>query len=128
MVEMVFNCYDNGEFFMKGTAKQIATELDIPCSSTINTYAITKARYHRRYTFVFTGERVSDKVPENDKPRPLTKHEQKLEYLKWHLLHYGNTTIKGDPGEYIDELSAMEIEIQIHRSIYSKKDYILERI
>ena len=132
MMEMIFNCYCNGEVIAKGTAKQLAEILDIPCASTINTYAITKARYHRKYSFEFTGEKISkDGLKEGqvkEKPKPLTKHERDLQWIRNNLIKYGNTSYHNRAEEFKDELERDGIRFRTSPSIFKKGHYLLERI
>lgn len=123
----VFRCFDNGVFLMEGTAMEIGKVVDIPYLDTIYTYARTGSRYHRRYTFVATGKTKRNAFKKDmvaEQPKPKSEHEQTLEYLAWHLNKYGNTTLKGKPSEFEEELKAMGIEFTYRK--YDKKDYILE--
>lgn len=131
MKEMVFNCYLDGDLFMKGTAKQIAVELDIPCSSTVNTYAIKKARYHKRYTFKFTGDKI-DLVEEEEKrrPKPPTKHEKDLEWITWSLNQspYYMTSYHNRADEFKEELKERGIEFVTEKCPFKRGHYYLKRV
>ena len=123
----VFRCFDNGLFLMEGTAMEIGKALDMPQLDTIYIYSRSGSKYHKRYTFVPTGKvkrNLFKKDMAVEAPKPKTKHQQTLEYLAWHLTHYGNTTLKGNPGAYEQELKKMGIEFTYRK--YDKKDYILE--
>ncbi len=128
MSAKVFNVFDRDMFLMKGTAKEIAEALDMPQTDTVYVYSLTGSRYHRRYTFVSTGERKERHREEPEVIKPKTHHEETLEYLKWHLNYYGNTTIKGSPREYVDELEREGIRFTTIPSRFKKGHYILERI
>ena len=131
MKEMVFNCYQDGNLLMRATAKQIAAELDIPCASTINTYAITKARYHKKYTFVFTGEKIDPAVEEQkSRPKPPTKHETDLEWISWSLNQspYYMTSYHNRATEFVDELKDMGIEFVTEKCPYKRGHYYLKRV
>ena len=129
----VFRVYDCGEFLMEGTAMEIAKALDMPQTDTIYVYSYTGSKYHSRYTFTGTAKDKRNMFKKDmvvERPKPKTKHQQKLEYLAWHLKYMeGITTLKGNPTDYIDELKNMGLPVRYyHTRLGGKKDYILEII
>ena len=121
-----FKLYEDNTLVTIGTADELADRL---ITDRTNIYMAAKSErpLFKRFKVIEMGEDELIETPKEEKPRK-SKHQQKLEYLIWHLEHYGNTSLKGDPREYLNELSERGIDIYYHKSVFSNKDYILERI
>lgn len=123
----VFKLYEDGEMIMRGTAAQIADRL-VMCPENVYIAAKQGMKLFKAFTVEEDGYDIEEKKLPEPKPKK-TKHQEKLEYIIWNLVHgNGITTLKGDPKEFIDELSERGINIYYHKSVFSNKDYILERI
>lgn len=129
----LFTVMEEGKEIFKGSAVEIQKHLDLCGKDIVYAYARYGHKLYGRYSFIPAGERKSEgnrktlQKMEKAKPEP-TKHQQKVEYLAWHLKYYGNVILKGNPEKYEDDLKTIGIDIQWHRSLFSKKDYIIERI
>ena len=128
----LFKVIEEGKEVFKGSAVEIQKHLDLCGKDIVYSYARYGHKLYGRYSFIPAGERKSEgnkktlEKLEKAKPKP-TKHQQKVEYLAWHLL-YGNgiTVLKGNPQDYEKDLKKMGIDITYRK--YDKKDYIVERV
>ena len=123
----LYSITENGVEVFKGSAAEVCEHFDLPNKDMIYYYHRTGYLLLRKYTIEYAGVRITKSPKEEkqeEKKREPTKHEQKLNYLAWHLQHYGNTTLKGHPSKYKEELKQMGIEFTYRK--YDKKDYILE--
>ena len=129
----LFTVMEEGREIFKGSAVEIQKHLDLCGKDIVYAYARYGHKLYGKYSFIPAGERKSEgnrktlQKLEKAKPKP-TKHQQKVEYLAWHLKYYGNVILKGNPEKYEDDLKIIGIDIKWHRSLFSKKDYIIERI
>lgn len=127
----LFAVYEDGKQLYKGSAIECMNFLDLTSKDIVYSYARNKQTLYGKYIFKRAGERVSEgnqkvlKKQKQEKPK-LTKHEEKLNYLVFHLNLYGNTIIKGDPKSYLHELKQQGINVSIRPN--GRKDYILERV
>ena len=122
----VFKLFEDGEMIMRGTAAQIADRL-VMCPENVYIAAKQGMKLFKVFTVQEDGYDCEEKkIPELKVKK--TKHQEKLEYILWHLQHYGNTSIKGNPKEYIDELEREGFHVYCHRSVFDKGSYILEQI
>ena len=128
----LFSVVEEGKEIFKGSALEVQKHLNIPSKDIIYAYARYGHKLYGIYSFIPAGVRKSEgnkktlEKMEKAKPKP-TKHQQKVEYLAWHLLYRnGITTIKGNPQEYVEDLKKLGIDITYRK--YDKKDYIVERI
>ena len=123
----IYKAYDNGKPVLKGTAKDIAKNLDIPSTSTVCIYAKKKRVYFKRYTFEETGEEcfALDFRNMNKKHEP-TKHESDLEYLKISLLKYGNSSHSTNGSQFVQELARCGIRFTAEK--LEKKHYLFKRV
>lgn len=125
----LFKVIEGGKEIYCGSAVEICKYLNLAGKDIVYAYARSGYELYGRFTFIPSGIRKTEgnkktlAKQEKAKPKP-TKHEQKLNYLAWHLQHYGNTTLKGHPSKYKEELKQMGIEFTYRK--YDKKDYILE--
>lgn len=127
----VFRCFDNGLFLMEGTAMEIGKALDMPQLDTIYIYSRSGSKYHKRYTFVPTGKvkrNLFKKDMAVEAPKPRTKHETDLEWIRISLKHYGNTSYHTSGEEFRDELAEEGIFFESRKSTIIKGSYYLERI
>ena len=120
--------YEGDILVTKGDADTLANML-ITDRSRIYMAARNKSLMFHRFTVEECEEPKQEPQP-IPKPKRKTKHQEKLEYLVWHLIHKeGITTLKGNPGEYIKELSDLGIDVYCyHAPCGDKNDWILEMI
>ena len=120
--------FKGDELIAKGNAETLANIL-ITDKTTIYMAVKKKSLMFHQFTVVECEE--PKKEPEKiSKPKKKSKHQEKLEYLAWHLLNKeGITTLKGNPGEFINELSERGINVCYYRApCGGKNDWILEMI
>ena len=128
-MKKIFELYEDDRFVMKGTVEDLAERLIIS-DSAIYMAAKSGTLLFKRFSVkqvgvVYENKQTTKPIPNH---RKKSKHQEKLEYLIWHLNHYGNTSIKGDPKEYQKELQELGIDIYFYKSAFSKKDYMIERV
>lgn len=129
----IFSVMVEDREIFKGSAVEIQKHLNLCGKDIVYAYARYGHKLYGRYRFIPAGERKSEgnrktlKKIEKAKPKP-TKHQQKLEYLAWHLKHKeGITTLKGNPKDFVDELKEMGLPVRYyHAPLGGKKDFILE--
>lgn len=95
--KMYYRVLEDGNFVMEGTAKEIAKALNISYHSTVTQAAKRHSRMLWKYDVITIG-RVEKKSPKQN------EHQNRLEYLYQRLKFTGDTYLKEEPLEYVDEL------------------------
>ncbi|MBQ0112065.1 MAG: hypothetical protein KBT03_02950 [Bacteroidales bacterium] len=122
----VYSIKENGVEIFKGTSKEICKHFGLNHAN-MGSYTCNKSLIKNKYEVEFNGETRLENIvctPKREKP----KQKSTIDYLTEHLTKYGNTTLKGNPENYREQLKENGIEFTYWKSVGSRKDYILERI
>lgn len=120
MREMIYNLIENGQIVMKGTAKEIASELKMKNYNSITQCAKRGQRLRRKYTLEHIG------YTDETKPQKL-KHQYDLEWIRLMLLMHPFTSYHTDGSEFADELKACGITFRAEKHPQQKKVWYLYR-
>ena len=101
---MYYRILEGEEIVLEGTADEISKKLHVSASS-VSTAARKNQRLLWRYTVVPICK-ASEVKPKT------TKHQNKLEWIYRNLYYIGNSFLKEDPNEYVDELKEKGITIK----------------
>jgi len=105
MLNKIFDVYEGDKLIFSGNQTQIRTRFGLYKGISIHNYARKGIKLFRRYTIVDT-EKVEEK-----KPKIIDKKE--LDYLLFHLEHYGNTITHKDLNDYVDILKNNGFNVRI---------------
>lgn len=125
----LFELYQDGKLVKSGNADVIAEYLIVD-KTNIYMAAKSGSLMFNKFSVKEIGMETKKKViePKPEGPSRKTRHQEKLEYLIQRLTRDDITTLKGNPEEFIAELKKAGIKITYRRSVFSKKDYLIERI
>lgn len=99
--KFIYRLFDDEHTVLEGTIDEIAEFLGIEYVANIYSYMCRNVRIHGKYKVEKIG--VKQKIIE-EKPKPISKKQSKIDYLEKHLREYGNTVSRDKPDKYLEEL------------------------
>ena len=129
----LFSVQEDGNEIYKGSAVEICKHLNLPGKDIVYAYARNGYELYGRFKFIPAGVRQSEgnkktlAKQERAKPKP-TKHQRDLEWIRFHLVHDGNTGYHTNCREFRKELEMDGIYFKATKSKHFKGHYILERV
>lgn len=134
----IYSIYENGEKIGEGTVSDLALWFDMKPKSIrkavkngelIDGYEIKMTDHRPKHEL--EARKVVGQLSYHYTPQPKSKEMTNLEYLKHHLILYGNTgCYTFDPVPYLPMLSEEGIECRVREIIERKKvvGYYVERV
>ena len=105
-----FEIYDDGNLIFKGKGKDVSYQFNI-AENTLYNYYCYGHKIGKRYDVKKVHVEPIKEVKEPK--RKLTKHEETINYIVWHLNQYGNVYVNHDPTPYLKELKELGYDCKI---------------